>query len=75
MWSVEPGEDVHSESQHAGSSRLDGARPGVCSPSIPTNVSNSSISPGQGNVLERDLNIARALRQPLVDRKRGVDGS
>lgn len=51
---AEPGEDAHSESQHAGSSRLDGARPGVCSPGIPTNVSNPSISPGQDNVLERE---------------------
>jgi hypothetical protein len=52
--SVGPDEDVLDESQLAGSSRLDGARPGVCSPSMPTNVSNSSISLGQDNGLESE---------------------
>lgn len=51
--SIEPTENLQNESSHAGSFSADGARPAVCSPGSSNNASNSSISPGLDNGLQR----------------------
>lgn len=51
--SVEPIETLQNESSHADLFSADGGRPAVSSPGSSNNVSNSSISPGLDNALQR----------------------
>lgn len=52
--SVELNENLQNESSNVGSFTIESARPVVCSPGSPSNVSNSSISSSLDNGIERN---------------------